>query len=56
VPHPLEHPYNWRTPTVFASLAALICVGVLAQSTVLGRLAVSGLLFGIRRGLGPFGG
>jgi hypothetical protein len=38
VPHPLEHSYNWRTPTVFGSLAALICVGVLARSTVPGRL------------------
>jgi hypothetical protein len=38
VPHPLEHSYNWRTATVFASLAALICVGVLARNSVPGRL------------------
>jgi hypothetical protein len=38
VPHPLEHSYNWRTATVFASLAALICVGVLARNNVPGRL------------------
>jgi hypothetical protein len=38
VPHPLEHSYNWRTATVFVSLAALICVGVLARSNVPGRL------------------
>ena len=38
MPHPLEHSYNWRTATVFASLAALICIGVLARSNVPGRL------------------
>jgi len=28
--HPLELSYNWRTPAFFASVAAAICVSVLA--------------------------
>ena len=34
VPHPLEQSYNWRTPAMFASIAAVICVGVLARGRV----------------------
>jgi hypothetical protein len=36
VPHPLELSYNWRTPTLFASIAAAICVGVLIRGKVNG--------------------
>ena len=36
--HPLEQSYNWRTPAMFASIAALICVGVLARERVNGWL------------------
>ena len=38
MPHPLEQSYNWRTPATFASIAALICVGVLARGRVNGWL------------------
>ena len=38
MPHPLEQSYNWRTPAMFASIAALICVGVLARGRVNGWL------------------
>jgi hypothetical protein len=34
--HPLEHSYNWRTPALFSSVAAAICVGVLARGRVTG--------------------
>jgi hypothetical protein len=34
--HPLELSYNWRTPAFFASLAAAICVGVLARGQMPG--------------------
>ena len=34
--HPLELSYNWRTPAFFASVAAAICVGVLARGRVTG--------------------
>ena len=34
--HPLELSYNWRTPALFASLAAAICVGALARGQVAG--------------------
>ncbi len=34
--HPLELSYNWRTPAFFASIAAAICVGVLARGRVTG--------------------
>jgi hypothetical protein len=34
--HPLELSYNWRTPAFFASVAAAICVGVLARGQVTG--------------------
>jgi hypothetical protein len=38
VPHPLEHSYNWRTPAAFASLAAVICIGILVRGRVNGWL------------------
>ena len=38
MPHPLEQSYNWRTPALFASLAASICVGVLVRGQVSGWL------------------
>jgi hypothetical protein len=34
--HPLELSYNWQTPAFFASVAAAICVGVLARGQVTG--------------------
>jgi hypothetical protein len=34
--HPLEPSYNWRTPAFFASVAAAICVGILARGQVMG--------------------
>ena len=36
MPHPLELSYNWRTPVMFASIAAPICVGVLIRGQVSG--------------------
>jgi hypothetical protein len=36
VPHPLEQSYNWRTPAIFASLAALACIGLLIHGRVSG--------------------
>jgi hypothetical protein len=38
MPHPLELSYNWRTPVTFATLAAAICVAVLARGRVNGWL------------------
>jgi hypothetical protein len=38
VPHPLEYFYNWRTPAAFASLAAVICIGILVRGRVNGWL------------------
>ena len=38
MPHPLEQSYNWRTPALFASVAASICVGVLVRGQVRGWL------------------
>ena len=34
--HPLELSYNWHTPAFFASVAAAICVGVLARGQATG--------------------
>ena len=34
MPHPLEHSYNWQTPALFASIAAVICVVVLVRGRV----------------------
>jgi len=38
VPHPLEQSYNWRTPALFASIAAVICVGALLRGQARGWL------------------
>jgi hypothetical protein len=38
MPHPLELSYNWRTPALFASVAAVICVGALARGRATGWL------------------
>ena len=38
MPHPLELSYNWRTPALFASIAAVICVGALIRGQVNGWL------------------
>jgi hypothetical protein len=38
MPHPLELSYNWRTPAIFASVAAAICVGALARGQASGWL------------------
>jgi hypothetical protein len=34
--HPLELSYNWRTPALFASIAATICVGALTRGRITG--------------------
>ena len=36
MPHPLEQSYNWRTPAIVASLAALACIGLLIRGRVSG--------------------
>jgi hypothetical protein len=36
VAHPLELSYNWRTPALFASIAAVICIGALARGRLTG--------------------
>jgi hypothetical protein len=36
--HPLEQSYNWRTPALFASIAAVICIGVLVRGKASGWL------------------
>ena len=38
MPHPLELSYNWRTPAFLASVAAAICVSVLARGKAPGWL------------------
>ena len=38
MPHPLEQSYNWRTPVLFASIAAVICIGALAHGRANGWL------------------
>ena len=38
MPHPLELSYNWRTPAIFASVAATICIGALARGQASGWL------------------
>jgi hypothetical protein len=39
MPHPLELSYNWRTPVLFASIAAATCVGALARGQAPGWLS-----------------
>jgi hypothetical protein len=38
VPHPLEQSYKWRTPAMFASIAAVVCVGALIRGQSRGWL------------------
>jgi hypothetical protein len=38
MPHPLELSYNWRTPAIFASVAAAICVSAPARGQATGWL------------------
>lgn len=42
--HPLEGSYQWRTPVLFASLGAVVCLGLLARSRVPGWVEVAGVL------------
>jgi hypothetical protein len=39
--HPLELSYNWRTPAVFATVGAFICLGVLVRGRVSGWVAAA---------------
>jgi hypothetical protein len=39
--HPLELSYNWRTPAVFATVGAFICLGVLVRGRVNGWVAAA---------------
>ena len=42
--HPLELSYNWRTPAVFATVGAFICVGVVVRGRVAGWPAAAALV------------
>ena len=42
--HPLELAYNWRTPALFASVGAVICVGLVLRGSAEGRWAVATVL------------
>ena len=37
--HPLELSYNWRTPAVFATIGAFICLGAVLRGRVAGWAA-----------------
>ena len=39
--HSLELSYNWRTPALFASIGAFVCLGVLIRGRVNGWLAAT---------------
>jgi hypothetical protein len=39
--HPLELSYNWRTPAVFATIGAFICLSVVIHGRVTGWLAAA---------------
>ena len=39
--HPLELSYNWRTPAVFATVGAFICLGVLVRGRANGWVAAA---------------
>jgi len=48
--HPLELSYNWRTPALFATIGAFICLSVLLRGRMPGWLAaasVVGLLWAV---------
>ena len=42
--HPLELAYNWRTPALFASVGAVICVGIVLRGSADGRGGVAAVL------------
>jgi hypothetical protein len=42
--HPLELAYNWRTPALFASLGAVVCLGVVLHGDAAGRGGVAVVL------------
>lgn len=42
--HPLELSYNWRTPAVFATIGAFICLGVLIRGRANGWLAAAAVV------------
>lgn len=39
--HPLPLSYNWRTPVLFASVGAIVCLGALARTRVTGWIPVA---------------
>jgi hypothetical protein len=39
--HPLELSYNWRTPALFATIGAFVCLSVLIRGRVAGWLAAA---------------
>jgi hypothetical protein len=39
--HPLELAYNWRTPSLFASVGAVVCLGVVLRGDGTGRAGVA---------------
>ena len=46
---PLELSYNWRAPLVFATVALVACIGILARGQAVGWLS-AGLLLGLVAG------
>jgi hypothetical protein len=42
--HQLELSYNWRTPALFATVGAFICLGVLIQGRVPGWLVTASIV------------
>ncbi|SDT43152.1 hypothetical protein SAMN04488543_4355 [Friedmanniella luteola] len=42
--HPLELAYNWRTPALFASVGAVVCLGVVLRGDAAGKVGVAVVL------------
>jgi hypothetical protein len=42
--HPLELSYNWWTPALFASVGAVVCVGIVLRGDGDGRIGVAAVL------------
>jgi hypothetical protein len=42
--HPLELSYNWRTPSLFATVGAFICASMLVRAQVRGWLAAASVV------------
>ena len=42
--HPLELSYNWRTPAVFATLGAFICLGAVVRGRIEGWAAAAAVV------------